>query len=245
MAAPEPTVIVSRDDSIATLTLNRPARRNACDDQLLAELEAAVRALSDDGGLRVVVVTGAGPAFCAGVDISALAGIADREERRRVFTPIAARRTRVLVRILEALRALAPLTVAAVNGAAAGGGFSLLLACDFRLVAASARCWFPEVELGVPLSPPSTQLLMEDVGMARAKDIIIRGRRLDSAALAALGIAHEVVADSALGARVSAFTAELAALAPQGAQVSRATINALARGATVLRPELALPPAAE
>ncbi|MEQ8493153.1 MAG: enoyl-CoA hydratase/isomerase family protein [Gammaproteobacteria bacterium] len=241
---PEPSVILTRRGTIATLTLNRPHKRNALDDELLAELEAAVHGLADDGDLRVVVLTGAGAAFCAGVDISALAGIRDSEERRRIFTPIAARRTRVLIRVLDALRALAPLTVAAVNGAAAGGGFSLLLACDFRLVVDGARCWFPEVELGVPLSPPSTRLLLEEVGMGRAKDIVIRGRRLDATALTTLGIAHEVVTGADLDMRLASLCEELAALAPAGAQVSKATINALARGTAVLRPELALPPPA-
>jgi enoyl-CoA hydratase/carnithine racemase len=237
------TVHLNRRGAIATLTLNRPHKRNALDDVLLDELEHAVCSLRDDATLRTVIVTGAGPSFCAGVDISELTGIEDAELRRQRFTPIAARRTRVLVRILEDLRALAPLTIAAVDGAAAGGGFSLMLACDFRMLTDRARCWYPEVALGVPLSPPSTRLLLEEVGMARAKDIILRGRRLDAPALAALGIAHEVVAAKALAGHVERLATELASLAPPGAQVSKATINALVRGESVLRPELALPPA--
>lgn len=237
------TVRLTRHGTIATLTLERPHKRNAFDDTLLDELESAMCSLRDDATLRVVVVTGAGPSFCAGVDISDLAGIDDAELRRRRFAPIAARRTRILVRVLETLRALAPLTVAAVDGAAAGGGFSLMLACDFRVLTERACCWYPEVALGVPLSPPSTRLLLEEVGMARAKDIILRGTRLDAATLAALGIAHEVVPADDLAVRVERLATELAALAPPGAQVSKATINALVRGESVLRPELTLPPA--
>jgi len=237
------TVRLTRHGTIATLTLDRPHKRNAFDDALLDDLESAVCSLRDDATLRVLVVTGAGPSFCAGVDISDLAGIDDAELRRRRFAPIAARRTRILVRALETLRALAPLTVAAVDGAAAGGGFSLMLACDFRVLTERACCWYPEVALGVPLSPPSTRLLLEEVGMARAKDIILRGTRLDATTLAALGIAHEVVPADDLAARVERLATELAALAPPGAQVSKATINALVRGESVLRPELALPPA--
>ncbi|MCA8967038.1 MAG: enoyl-CoA hydratase/isomerase family protein [Planctomycetes bacterium] len=234
------TVQLEFDGAVARLTLDRAARRNALDDTLLADLEQAVRELRDRRGLRVVVLTGAGTAFCAGVDITELKGLDDAETRRRVFTPIATRRTRVLIRVLDAWRALAPLTIAAVNGPAAGGGFSLMLACDFRVVAAGVSCWFPEVELGVPLSPPSTALLMQDRGLARARDVVLRGRRLDSAALAELGIAHEVVPADALAARVAALVDELARLAPQGAQVSKATLNALAGGTQVLRPELLL-----
>ncbi len=237
------TVLLARQGPVATLTLNRPHKRNALDDTLLDELERAVCGLRDDATLRVVIVNGAGPSFCAGVDISELAGIDDAELRRQRFTPIAARRTRILVRVLEALRALAPMTVAAVDGAAAGGGFSLMLACDFRVLSDRARCWYPEVALGVPLSPPSTRLLLEEVGMARAKDIILRGTRLDAPSLAALGIAQAVVPAEALAARADSLAAELAALAPAGAQVSKATINALVRGESVLRPELSLPPA--
>ncbi|MGE0486067.1 MAG: enoyl-CoA hydratase/isomerase family protein [Gammaproteobacteria bacterium] len=234
------TVRLEIDGTVARLTLDRAAQRNALDDALLSDLEQAVHDLRDRADLRVVVLTGAGPAFCAGVDISALKGIVDVEERRRTFTPIATRRTRVLIRILDAWCALAPLTIAAVNGPAAGGGFSLMLACDFRVVAADARCWFPEVELGVPLSPPSTALLMREIGLARARDVVLRGRRLDAATLAEFGIAHEVVPPAALAARVDALAAELAGLAPQGAQVSKATLNALADGAEILRPELLL-----
>lgn len=235
------TLRLQVDGAIARVTLDRPTRRNALDDVLLAELEAAVHSLRDRHELRVVVLGAAGPAFCAGVDISELAGIDDAEQRRRVFTPIATRRTRVLIRILEAWRNLAPLTIAAVNGAAAGGGFSLVLACDFRLVADDACCWFPEVELGVPLSPPSTALLMEEIGPGRARDVILRGRRLDATALAGLGIAQDVVPAALLDSAVAARAAELVRLAPQGAQVSKATINALAAGERVMRPELLLP----
>jgi enoyl-CoA hydratase/carnithine racemase len=116
---------------------------------MLTELGAAFAELRDDATVRVVVVTGAPPVFSAGAD-AGLKGSMSAEERRRAFAANKSQFRRLFERANTLLEGLEQVTIAAVNGHAVGGGWGLALACDFRLVAAEAQFWIPEVDLGVP-----------------------------------------------------------------------------------------------
>jgi len=221
-------VDLSRDGLIATVTLNRPDRRNSLSDEMLSELIDVMSTLRDDAASRVVIVTGAPPVFSAGAHFPAKSGMSD-EERRQVFRSTPNQFRRLFERVTMLLENLEQATVAMINGHAVGGGFGLTLACDFRLASADAALWIPEVDLGVPLGVASTTRFVRLVGPARAKEIIMDGRRSTAAECHAMGLVHQVVPADRLGAAVHEYAARLAAK-PFGpmAQI-KARINAIAR----------------
>ena len=219
-----------RDGAIATVTLNRPERRNSLSDAMLAELAAAFADLRDDAGTRVVIITGAPPVFSAGAD-APLSAKMSLEERRRVFGERKSEFRRLFERANTLLENLEQVTLAAVNGHAIGGGWGLALACDFRWAAAEAQFWIPEVELGVPLGVATTTRFVRLVGPARAKEIIMEGRRYSAAEAQALGLLHGVVPGAALLGEARARAALLAEKPQKPLAEMKARINAIARTA--------------
>jgi enoyl-CoA hydratase/carnithine racemase len=226
------------EDRVATITFNCPEKRNPLNESSLSELETLLRQVEDDSTVRVMVLTGVGNTFCAGADLSESKHIADPEERRRVFGPIGRRRGRLIGRVATMLSNLEPLTIAAVNGYAIGGGWSLALACDFRIAVDEARFWYPEVDLGVPLSPGSTALVMMQANPSLAKDIIIGCKHYTAEELLTLGFLNKVVSREQLAAAVEELANSLAAKNPGGTIVSKMTINAFARGQAPLQTDL-------
>lgn len=185
-------VSLARDGAVATVTLARPDRRNSLSDAMLTELGAAFAELRDDAAVRVVVVTGAAPVFSAGAD-AGLKSAMSADERRRAFAASKSQFRRLFERANTLLEGLEQITIAAVNGHAVGGGWGLALACDFRLAAAEAQFWIPEVDLGVPLGVASTTRFVRLVGPARAKEIILECRRYSAEEARAMGLVHRVV----------------------------------------------------
>ncbi len=221
-------VSVTREGRIVTVTLNRPDRRNSLSDPMLTELGAAFAALRDDAESRVVVVTGAPPVFCAGADAPFKKGMSDAE-RREMFTRKKSQFRRLFERANTVLENLEQTTIAMVNGHAIGGGWGLTLACDFRIAAAEAEFWIPEVDLGVPLGVGSTTRFVRLVGPARAKEIIMTCRRYGAAEAMALGLVHRVVPGAELAKATAAFAAMLAAKPVRPLAEMKARINTIAR----------------
>ena len=221
-------VTLHRDGAIATVTLNRPDRRNSLSDPMLAELATAFAELRDDAVTRVVVVTGAAPVFAAGADAPISAKMSP-EERRRAFLARKSQFRRLFERANTLLEGLEQATIAAINGHAIGGGWGLTLACDFRWAAAEAQFWIPEVDLGVPLGIASTTRFVRLVGPARAKEIIMECRRYSAAEAQAMGLVHRVVPGSAFVKEVRAYAELLAAKPPRPLAEVKARINAIAR----------------
>jgi enoyl-CoA hydratase/carnithine racemase len=221
-------VVLERKGPIATVTLSRPDRRNSLSDEMLTELVATFAALRDDDATRVVIVTGAPPIFSAGADAPFKRGMSE-EERRRMFTARKSQFRRLFERANVLLENLEQVTVGAVNGHAVGGGWGLALACDFRLAAAEAEFWIPEVDLGVPLGVASTTRFVRFVGPARAKEIIIGGRRYSAAEALALGLVNEVHPGARLAEAARAYAERLAAKPFPPMAEMKARINAIAR----------------
>ncbi len=221
-------VRVTREGAIVTVTLNRPDRRNSLSDPMLTELGGAFAALRDDAESRVVVVTGAPPVFSAGADAPFKKGMSDAE-RREMFTKKKSQFRRLFERANTLLENLEQTTIAMVNGHAIGGGWGLALACDFRLAAAEAEFWIPEVDLGVPLGVGSTTRFVRLVGPARAKEIIMTCRRYGAAEAMALGLVHRVVPGAELGKATAAFAEMLAAKPVRPLAEMKARINTIAR----------------
>ena len=221
-------VIVAHDGLIATVTLNRPERRNSLSDPMLTELGAAFAALRDDDTTRVVIVTGAPPVFSAGAD-AGLKSSMSAEEKRRAFAGRKSQFRRLFERANTLLENLEQTTICAINGHAVGGGWGLTLACDFRIAAAEAQLWIPEVDLGVPLGVGSTTRFVRLVGPARAKEIIMDCRRYSAEEARQWGLVHKVVPGHEL-AKATREYAELMAAKPVKALAEmKARINAIAR----------------
>ncbi|MBI4588557.1 MAG: enoyl-CoA hydratase/isomerase family protein [Candidatus Rokubacteria bacterium] len=222
-------VTLERQGWVATLTLNRPDRRNSLSDPLLEDLISALEALRDDASSRVVVVTGADPVFSAGADAPGMKASMTPEERRRVFGARTTQFRRLFERVTTLLENLEQVTLAAVNGHAVGGGWGLCLACDFRIVSEEAQFWIPEVDLGVPLGVASTARFVRLAGEALAKEIILGGRRYSAAEAKAMGLVHQVVPGAELAKTAREYAERLAAKPFRPLAQVKANINAIAR----------------
>ena len=221
-------VLLTREGPVATVTLNRPDRRNSLSDEMLTELGAAFAELRDDASTRVVVVTGAPPVFSAGAD-AGHARAATPEERRRLFLSRKSQFRRLFERANTILEGLEQATVAAVNGHAVGGGWGLALACDLRIAAAEAQFWIPEVDLGVPLGTGTTTRFVRLVGPARAKEIIMGCARYSAAEAQAWGLVNRVVPGADLARATREYALQLAAKPFRPLAEVKARINAIAR----------------
>jgi enoyl-CoA hydratase len=232
--------VLEKEGRIATLTFNRPEKRNPLNEEIVLEFESLLHQIRDDKDIRVLIFTGTGNTFSAGADLSQMKGITDPAERQRIFAPLGKRRVRLIARVLHTLVHLEQVTIAAINGYAAGGGWSLALGCDLRIAVEEAEFWFPEVDLGVPLSPASTSLLAAHVGPALAKEIIITCRRFKAAELLPLGILNRVVKKADLMSTVRELAQSIAQKNPTAVMASKATVNALAMHQAVIRPDTLL-----
>ena len=195
-------------DGIRTITLDRPDLLNAVNGALASSLAAALAAAATEDEVRVVVITGAGRAFCAGLDLTEPPTLpsSTRAERLDPFAWVGTWVQRVV--------ACEKPVIAAVNGPAAGAGFGLALACDVRIVAASAKMTAGYVRRGLSPDAGVSWFLPRHVGLARAADILLTGRDVDAAEAERIGLATMVVADDALATSTAGYAARLAAGAP-------------------------------
>jgi enoyl-CoA hydratase/carnithine racemase len=216
-----PLVLVDRRDHAAFVTLNRPGAANALSKALVAALERAFIDLADEakhgGDIRAVVLTGAGDkAFSAGADL---------KERRTMSLEETWGFLDELNRLMNTVALFPRPVIAAINGAAFGGGLELALACDLRLAADTAEMGLVEVKLGIIPGAGGTQRLARLAGVAAAKELILTGRRVGAARAHALGIVGEVVPAHALGAAAAALAVEIAAAAPLALDAAKRAID--------------------
>ncbi len=232
--------LLEKDGRVATLTFNRPEKRNPLNEEIVLEFEAMLHQVRDDRDVRVLVVTGSGNTFSAGADLSTLKEVTDPQERQRLFAPLSKRRSRLIGRALGVLANLEALTIAAINGYAIGGGWGIALGCDIRIAVGGAQFWFPEVDLGVPLSPDATTLLAAQAGPAIAKEIIITCRRYTAEELLPMGLVNRVVKKEELYPTVREMARAIAAKNPVAVMGAKATVNAVSSGGRALRLDLLL-----
>ncbi len=204
--------IERRADGVAVLTLDNP-KVNALSSELLRQLEAAARALTEDPP-GAVVVTGGERVFAAGADISEFAG----PDEARVIGDL-------FLRALNAVAAIPRATIAAVAGFALGGGCELALACDFRMATPKTRFGQPEILLGIIPGGGGTQRLARLVGPSRAKDLIFSGRQVRADEALAMGLADRVVEADDLHAEALTWAAELASGAVAAQALAKSAID--------------------
>jgi enoyl-CoA hydratase/carnithine racemase len=223
-------VRLDREGALATVTLSRPERRNSLSDAMLTDLGRVVSELRDDAAVRVVILTGAPPVFSAGAD-APLKSSMSPEARRAAMAARKSQFRRLFERVNTMLEGLEQITICAVNGHAIGGGWGLTLACDFRIAAAEAQFWIPEVDLGVPLGVASTTRFVRLVGPARAKEIILECRRYGADEAHALGLVHRVVPGNDLTKHSRDYAQMLLSKPFRPLAEMKARINAIARTA--------------
>jgi enoyl-CoA hydratase/carnithine racemase len=207
------------------VTLDRPAARNALSRAVNLELARLAGELGADPSVRAVLLTGAGDAFSAGADLKERKGVSAADSGPYIDA------------ISGAIRAWAEMpraTIALLNGAAFGGGLELALACDLRIAAEGAAMGLTEVRLGIMPGAGGTQRLARLIGVARAKELVLTGRRIDAARALAIGLVHDVVPAAGLRAAGEAVAAELAACAPLSVALAKRAID---EGADLPMPE--------
>jgi len=176
------TVIVARDEPIATVQLNRPEVLNALNEEVLDELVKALTALDEDDAIRCIVLTGSEKAFAAGADI---------KENFVTATPVSMLEQDLTTR-WEAIRRIKTPIVAAVSGYALGGGCELAMTCDIIVASETAQFGQPEINLGIIPGAGGTQRLTRTVGKYRANELILTGRRIKADEAKAIGLAAQV-----------------------------------------------------
>jgi methylglutaconyl-CoA hydratase len=195
------TVQLAFDGSIAVLTLNRPEKRNAISYELINDL---LRALDEvrKTEARVLIVTGAGKAFCSGMDLENLKGLLNRTPEQNIAD------SRAMASLFRGLYEFPKPTIAAVNGAAIAGGTGLALLCDFTIAAPEAKFGYTEVRIGFVPAIVSTFLLRQ-VGEKMARDLLLTGRIFDAQEAQRRGLISEIVPAEKLMERARELAATL------------------------------------
>ncbi|MBJ7346990.1 MAG: enoyl-CoA hydratase/isomerase family protein [Thermoleophilaceae bacterium] len=208
-----PQIILTSVDSethVATLTLNRPERLNAFDDEMVDAWAAALEQLAARGDVHVIVVTGAGKAFCAGGDLSTLASELPAVGRKEFLRDH-------VHRVARALRDIEQPVIAMVNGAAMGAGLDMALMCDMRIAAADAKLGEAYVNVGIVAGDGGAWLLPRLVGPARALELLLTGQVISGTQAADWGMVNRAVEADQLAAETYALATKLAS-GPQLAQ---------------------------
>jgi enoyl-CoA hydratase len=205
---------------IALLTLNRPERLNAMSHELVADLHAALDELAVDPATRVVVLTGAGRGFCAGLDLQAGAAVPGTEGYGRPQRGLATQKH--IAGLVPKLRNLPQPVISAVNGPAAGGGFALTLASDVRVAAASARFNVAFVRIGLSGCDIGVSwLLPRLVGAGTAFELLLTGRLIDADTALRIGLVSRVVADGEVVDAALGIAEEIAGNSPMGVRMTK------------------------
>lgn len=202
----ENPVLVDVSDGVGVITLNRASRMNAVSRALATGLFEALATLEDDPAARAIVIIGSGDrAFCAGADLKERATMSDLEVRHFLSS---------LGGMLESIERMGTPVIAAINGFALGGGLELALACDIRLASTTASMGLTEVRLGIIPGGGGTQRLPRIVGLARAKEMILTGRRVAAEEAERIGLILEACEPDALLGRAKSIANEIAKGAP-------------------------------
>ncbi len=212
------TIVYTRRDAVAEIRFNRPHRLNAVVEQFYSELLVAFEAAEGDHHVRVVLLTGEGRAFCVGADL--------KEHGRGKRTPRQQRDYLVLGNDVCRRIQHCPLpVVAAVNGFAAGAGAEMAISSDFVLMKESALLWLPEVSIGTFIGGGVSGILPRLVGLARARELIMTGRRIDGREAASIGLAIKAFSDDGFEAGVEEFVQTLAGKAPLSMRFAKEHLN--------------------
>ena len=215
------TIQYAESNAIITLTLNRPDKRNAMNGELIEDLLQALDAAARSSA-RVLILTGAGKAFCAGMDLENLKLLTGRTHEQTV------KDSETAARMFRTLYDFPKPTIAAVNGAAIAGGTGLATICDFTLAVPGAKFGYTEVRIGfVPAIVSS--FLIASIGEKRARDLLLTGRIIEALEAQAIGLINEVVPPEQLMNRALELAGQLAENSPASLRVTKGLLSSYTR----------------
>lgn len=201
----ESVINLKMDESIAILSINRPAQRNALNRAVISELGANLAMLSSNKDLRAVILRGEGKAFAAGADIAEMQSMSATEAEGL---------SRLGQRVFTAFENMPVPTIALVHGYALGGGLELAMACDIRIAASGAQCGQPEVALGVLPGFGGSQRLPRLIGQGRALHLLLTGERISAETALSYGLVSDIVEEDKLLESGVALAKRMSALGP-------------------------------
>ena len=211
--------LLDREGQTAILTINREAQRNSMSFEMWEAFPGYIKELNADPSVRVIVLTGAGDkAFASGADISEFTS-------KRTGRDAAALYHRAVEETMASLEAASKPVIAMVNGFALGGGCELAVACDLRIAAESSSFGIPSAKLGVVISFSDTKRLVDLVGPAVAKEMLMTGRRLSAREALAVGLVNQVAPDPSLRQTTLEIAATIAANAPFSVASAKAMVE--------------------
>lgn len=214
---------------VATITFNRPEKRNGIDLRVMLELESLIHRVRDADDIKILILTGTGPAFCAGADFTLLRDASSDAERAQVERDMA-KVPRILGRLYDVLVHMDVISIAAVNGHAVGGGWTIALAFDHVLAVEQAQFWLPEVELGQPFRGLANVKLTQRLGPALAKEAMILCRRFSANELFDLHVINQVCAPNDLAAETQRIAQAYLKMPWRAAISTRRDIQAVTYG---------------
>ena len=225
-------ILLRNESPVATVTINRPAQRNAISFAMWTELTALLRRLDADRDVRCVVLTGAGDtAFSAGADISDFEAYRSDSAKGRVYN-------QAVDGLLETVAEIGTPVISMIRGFAAGGGCELAVATDLRIAAVGSRLGIPVARLGITIGHREMYGLVNLVGKGNALYILLSGRLLDADEALRIGLVNQVVPEEKLEEVTYKLAADIAALAPLSHAVNKKTMNqVLAKPSLNLTPE--------
>jgi methylglutaconyl-CoA hydratase len=215
------TLRIDTHGSVARVTLDRPAVKNALDDVMIAELADALGVIGSDDAVRVMVLTGAGEVFSAGADLNWMKKAAKYSFEENVRDAL------VFARMMEALYRLPKPTIARVNGTCLGGGVGLVSACDVAVTVTEAKFALREILLGIAPAAISPYVLRK-IGEARAHDLFLTGRTFDASEARALGLVNEVVEMDRLDTATQAWATRFLKAGPKAIATAKQLIDRVA-----------------
>ena len=218
------------DGPIATITFNRPERRNCMNREVMSEFEDLILRVRDGREIRILIVTGTGAAFSAGADLSGAKGVTDPKERARIFAERNKGLPRVIGRIFDTILRLDCMTIGAVNGYAVGGGWALAAAFDFVVASENAQFWVPEVELGVPFAGGPAEVMAQRLGPWRAKEAMILCRHYSARELFEMGMVNQVVKPTELMAATRELAERLLKMPRKAATATKHVVDGVFAG---------------
>lgn len=213
-------VLIEREGRVAILTVNRPEKMNALNEQVRTEMLAALAALESDDGVGVVIVTGAGEkAFIAGADIGEFAGRSPLDQRHAMRQP----------RIFEAMAVFPKPVIAMINGFCLGGGCELAMSCDLRIASDKARFGQPEINLGLIPGGGGTQRMSRLVGLGQTMRLVLTGDMIGAAEAGQLGLVELVVPHEELRTKTLELAGKIASKSPVTLRIAKEAVRASQR----------------